>query len=225
MTTIDEFLIAVDIEVDKTIDYELPYIQPEQKMYWLNIAQDRLISQKLFGNNPKGTVYDLSQERVDNIRTLIKTTTISPGTNGGYGSKSYIFTLPEDYRYFDKFTSSGNRIGLNGSTFSGIFNLDIINRSEIDLYTTIPGVNKPELFKLKGFIEGDNLIVISDAYTTLTNGILRYIKIPTKFTDSSITDLPEHLHQEIVSEAVALILNSFESPRVGMQTELNKIRE
>lgn len=225
MTTIDEFLIAVDIEVDKTVDFELPYIQPEQKMYWLNIAQDRIISQKLFGNNPKGTVYDLSQERVDNVRTLITSSTVSNSGSAGYGSSSYRFTLPNDYRYFDKFVCTGNRQGLDGTTYSGSFNLDIIDRSIIDLYTTIPGVNKPEFFKLKGFIEGNSLVVLSDSYTTLSNGTLNYIKIPKKFTPSTITDLPEHLHQEIISEAVALILNSFESPRVGVQVDLNNTRE
>lgn len=225
MMNIQEFLIALDIEVDKTVDFELPYIQPEQKIYWLNVAQDRVLSQKLFGNNVKGSVYDISQERVDDVRTLISSQSISSSGSAGYGSSSYSFTLPNNYRFFDKFMASTTRIGINGDSYSGVMNMDVITRREIDYYTTTPGINKPELLNLKGFVDGNTLVVISDSYTTVSSGTLKYIKSPNKFTTGAITDLPEHLHQEIVSEAAALILNSFESPRVGVQMELNKTRE
>ena len=51
--TIQEFHINFDIELDKTLDFEYPYIQPEQKDYWLNKAQDVVVKLKYDPQNPQ----------------------------------------------------------------------------------------------------------------------------------------------------------------------------
>ena len=44
--TVQEFHIAIGLEVDKTLDFEYPYMSPEQIDYWLNKAQDRFVKQR-----------------------------------------------------------------------------------------------------------------------------------------------------------------------------------
>jgi len=221
--TSSEFHIGFDIQLDKTLDFEYAYVLPEQKDYWLNKAQDRIIKQKLYGNNPKQTYYDITLQRVDDLKTLIKNSSI---TSSSYSVSltSYIkqFTLPTDYKYYIKSFVLVDKLMRNGLTSTQTpFPVEHIQREDVEKFLTIQGVNKPDFDRLKGFIEGNVLVVIFDSYTTNVNTCkLTYIKQPVLFNyaTTTVTDLPESIHNEILDEAVLLALNNFESQR--LQTEL-----
>lgn len=228
-----EFHIGFDVQLDKTLDFEYPYIQSEEKDFWLNQAQERIIKQKLFGNNPKQTAYDSSLQRVDDLKTLIKNVNIVGNAYSG-NLTAYIkeFDLPADYKFYIKAFVLVDKLMRTGfQSTQTPFPVDIIQRLDMAKYMTISGINRPDLDKLKGFLEEEKLVVIHDSYTTNVNTCkLTYVKKPLKFDytiglNGQVTDLPEHVHPEILDEAIALVLNNFESQRLGSQIELNKTNE
>ena len=228
--TSEEFHIGFDIQLDKTMDFEYPYVQPEEKDYWLNRAQERIIKQKLYGNNPKRTAFDGTLQRIDDLKTLVVNDTIT-GASYSLGLTSYMkqFPLPEDYKYYIKSFGIVDKLMRSGfQSTQTPFSVDIIERKDINKFMTISGVNKPDLDNLKGFIEEDKLIIIHDSYTdNFTTCKLNYIKEPLKFdyTDDQVSDLPAHVHDEILDEAIMLVLNNFESQRLAGQIKVNETNE
>lgn len=228
--TSTEFHIGFDIKLDKTIDFEYPYIQPEEKDFWLNVAQERIIKQKLYGNNFKQAAYDSSIQRVDDLKTLIKNENIT-GSSYTQSLSPYMkqFSFPEDYQYYIRAFTLVDKVTRNGYTATQApFSVDMIQRYDMDKYMTTAGVHKPDLDSVKGFIEDNKLVVIHDAYTTNVNTCkLTYIKEPVKFDyeEDTVSDLPEHVHDEILDEAIMLVLNNFESQRLASQIEVNKTNE
>lgn len=232
MTSI-EFHIAIDLELDKTLDFEYPYIQSEEKDYWLNKAQDRIIKQKLFGNNIKKIAYDDSIERIEDLKPLVKNVSIT-GAAYSFNLTNYIkqFDLPTDHKFFIKAFVLVDKVMTTGfSSIQAPFSVDIIKRETMPRYMTVSGLNKPDLDVLKGFIEENKLVVIHDSYTTNVDTCkLTYIKEPLKFdytigVNGQVSDLPEHVHREIVDEAILLLLNNFESQRTNNQIQLNNKNE
>lgn len=231
-----QFHIAIDLELDKTLDFEYPYIQSEEKDYWLNKAQDRVLSQKLFGNNVKGIAYDDSLERIDDIKPLVKNEAIQ-GSLYSFNLSPLIveYDLPADYKYYIRSFVNVTKVMRSGFTATNApFAVDIIKRDNMPRYLTVSGLNKPDLDVLKGFIEEDKLVVIHDSYTTISTAVptckLTYIKEPLRFdytigSDGQVSDLPEHVHNQILDEAVLLLLNNFESMRTGQQAEINTKNE
>lgn len=228
-----EFHIGFDIQLDKTMDFEYPYIQSEEKDFWLNQAQERIIKQKLFGNNPKQTSYDGSIQRVDDLKSLIKNDDLI-GVNYSADLTAYIkeFPLPNDYKFYVKSFVLVDKLMRTGfQSIQTPFPVDIIQRADMAKHMTISGINRPDLDKLKGFLEDEKLVVIHDSYTTNVDTCkLTYIKNPLKFDytiglNGQVSDLPEHVHPEILDEAIMLVLNNFESQRLANQIQVNKTNE
>jgi len=63
--------IAVKLGLDKSSALELPAFEPEEIDLWLNVAQDRFIKQRLFGNNPKRTGFEADSKRISDLQTLV----------------------------------------------------------------------------------------------------------------------------------------------------------
>lgn len=228
-----EFHIGFDIQLDKTLDFEYPYIQSEEKDFWLNQAQERIIKQKLYGNNPKQTSYDASVQRVDDLKTLIKGVDIV-GTNYSKNLTIYMqeYEFPVDYKFYVKAFVLVDKLMRSGfQSIQTPFPVELIQRLDMAKYMTIEGINRPDLDKLRGFIEEKKLVVIHDSYTTnLDTCKLTYIKEPLKFDytigiNGQTTDLPIHVHNEILDEAIILVLNNFESQRLASQIQVNKTNE
>lgn len=228
--TSSEFHIAIDLELDKTLDFEYPYIQPEEKDYWLNKAQDRILSQKLFGNNIKGVPFDLSLERIDDIQPLIKNESIN-GTSSSIDLSPYIkeFKLPSDYKYYIKSFVISDKVMRSGyKALRSPLPVDIISRDSLHSFVTYDGVNKPDFDSLKGILEDGKLIIVHDSYTSNVDTCkLSYIKTPKSFNylNSQVSDLPDHVHRQILDEAVLLLINNFESNRLQQQIEINSKNE
>jgi hypothetical protein len=64
------------------------------------------------------------------------------------------------------------------------------------------GTNKPIFTQPKCFVEGDYLVVIADAYTTVVSEHITYVRIPDEITLAVDCELPAHLHEKIVDIAV-----------------------
>lgn len=77
--TVAEMHIAVKMGLDKSEALSLPAFQTEEIDFWLNEAVERFIKTRYSGNNtPFAKGFEQSQKRVDDLRTLILETRISP---------------------------------------------------------------------------------------------------------------------------------------------------
>jgi len=106
--TIEEMHIAVNLGVQKIGSFQVDNLLPEEIDHELNLAQRRFIKQRYSGtSNQKGTGFEQSQKRIDDLRTLLEDFTayetfyIGPMYNSA--SRGIIFVdrvkLPIDYMH------------------------------------------------------------------------------------------------------------------------------
>lgn len=221
--TIQDFHINLDIEVDKTLDYEYPYISAEQKDYWLNKAQNEVISDVLVPDDQRVKSFEETQDKLEDIRTLIKESgTLSPATIG----TTYVTTLPADYMYrlrhrCDTASSCGTK------NVGGIFTKQLyINNMLKDPFWR-PSADEPIYYMIGNTIKYETLGAFAVTGTQLT-----YIKQPVKMrlgteyinpTSNIECELPEYAHNKVLARAVSMILENIESQRY--QTNLNELNK
>lgn len=221
--TIQEFHIGFDIELDKTLDFEYPYISPEKKDYWLNKAQERFIKSRAFGNNLFRTSFEESEKRIDDLRIIVKTSSPINTTNIG---NNFFTALPEDYLYL--FRHRCNIIKTDCETPQLVAGIQATN-DEINILLKDPfwePIPDEPLF----YIEGSSLVYETEGNFTVQSSILTYIRKYAQMQYGSqyispIADvdceLADHTHHEILDIAIAMVLENIESPRY--QTNLNEL--
>lgn len=221
--TIQEFHIAFDLELDKTLDFELPYISPEQKDYWLNKAQDRFIKSRIFGTNALGKAFEESEKRVDDLRTIV--TRPSPLTSVLSITNVYTTDLPDDYQYLLRHQCSVVSSKYGTKVLKGIQT----KQDEIDMYIEDPFWG-PAPEEPLYYLLGNTIVYETLGLFTVQDSIITYIRIPaviqygTQYTDPTTDidcELPVHTHHEIVDLAIAMVLENIESQRY--QTNLNEL--
>lgn len=226
--TSQEFHNNIDIELDKSLDYEFPYILPEVKDYWLTKAELRIINQKAFGNNPKKEAFDESVKRIDDLKEIVSTQPLLPYVLSYDIPYAESFSLPEDYLYFYTAYGRGTRVLRSGViTPNYYYRADLIPRDEAYNFVSKLGVNHRDSDRLKIYIEDRHIVAIHDFYTSnLTELTLSYLRKPVGFNyaTNTTTDLQD-LSYEILDEAVSMIIENFESQRLQGQVALKTTNE
>lgn len=217
--TLQEFHLNFDIELDKTLDFEYPYILPEKKDYWLNKAQDRIVKSRAFGNNQFKTTFEETEKRIDDLRTIVKqSSAIAPTSSGNI----YSTTLPTDYKFLVRHQCATNSL----STLVGGVQVD---NDELNILLKDPFWS-PDAIQPLFYIMGNSIVYETKGAFTVTNTVLTYIKQYNKIqygtqyinpTTDINTELPEHLHQEILDIAISMTLENIDSQRY--QTNLNEL--
>lgn len=221
--TIQEFHIAFDLEIDKTLDFELPYMSPEQKDYWLNKAQDRFIKSRIFGTNILGKAFEESEKRVDDLRTIV--TRPSPITSTVSTSDVYVTSLPDDYQYLLRHQCTVLSDKYGSKILKGIQT----KQDQIDMYIEDPFWG-PAPEEPLYYLLGNNIVYETLGLFTIESSTITYIRIPAVIQyggqylnpiEDIDCELPVHTHHEIVDIAVAMVLENIESQRY--QTNLNEL--
>jgi hypothetical protein len=232
---IDNMHIAVKLEVDKTSALELPSFEPEEIDFWLNNAIHKFGKTKYSGMNIKGTSFEQTQKRIDDLRTLIKvysdttSTTGSIDSTNGYtfqlpvdgsaiGDEDYWFTLSEEATI--EVDSTETRVGIVECTMDEYRQKIDDPYSEHKLHYTLA---KPLRLFINNTVE-----LISDGNYTVNDYHLVYLRVPVTVVVTAGSqvdcDLPEHTHDEIVKLAVSMMLENIEQPRYQTyQNEVNII--
>lgn len=220
--TVQDFHIAIDIELDKTLDFDYPYILPEQKDYWLNKAQDRFVKQRAFGNNRTGKSFEEDEKRIDDLRTIvIRSSALSATTLG----TDYIVNLPEDYLYLfrHKCTTNSSKYGTN--IVSGVQT----TQDEINIFQQDP-FWQPVALEPLYYLIGNTIVYETTGNFSVVSANITYINIYNRIQYGTIyispttdiqCELPIHTHQEIVDIAIAMMLENIESQRY--QSNLNEL--
>ncbi len=212
--------------LDKVDSSSAPIFLPNEIDRLLSISQDKFISKRAFGNNPRRTGFEEDQKRRDDLRTLIESDIISsqqPRANNKPNARFY--NLPSNYRHaineeielvLESTGESAGRVGVKPITH------DRYNKIVDDPF------NKPHeksVYRLD-FGGSDELSVelIGSGDYVLGNYILRYLKQPLDIDSDNDCELPHHTHREIVRMAVVEALEGTEHPRYqSSKIELNEI--
>jgi hypothetical protein len=185
--------------------------------------------------NIKGTSFEQTQKRIDDLRTLIKvysdttSTTGSIDSTNGYtfqlpvdgsaiGDEDYWFTLSEEATI--EVDSTETRVGIVECTMDEYRQKIDDPYSEHKLHYTLA---KPLRLFINNTVE-----LISDGNYTVNDYHLVYLRVPVTVVVTAGSqvdcDLPEHTHDEIVKLAVSMMLENIEQPRYQTyQNEVNII--
>jgi len=190
---------------------------------FLNAAIEKFITKRMFGNNPRKTMFEEDQKRRDDLRNLIKNYEVSPIANIADNKDGGQFVyLPADYRHSlsEECTLLSNplkKVSVKPLTY------DRYNKVVNDPFNK---VSSKLVYRLDYL--GDKIELIS------TGGVskyyLRYIIVPEPVilaqgdTLSVSCSLAEHTHREIVRMAVVEALENIEDPRYqSSKIELNEL--
>lgn len=215
---------------DKTDSLNYPQFLPEEVDIWLNIAQDKFIEQRAYGNNPRREGLEETQKRQDDIRNVIKnfststfTTSANNKTNGRF------ISLPADYRHAIEEEILVSYTDCHGTTQQKRVEVlptthDRFNRTVDDPF------NKPyEDLVVRLVYEGNTFELVTDGVVTPVTYYLRYIKTPQRIQYGSIYSTPTtnvdcelatHTHIEIIKLAVQEALENIQSQRLQSNTQI-----
>lgn len=220
--TVLEFHNNFNIELDKTLDFELPYMLPEQIDYWLNKGQERFVKSRAFGNNYFKTGFEQSEKRMDDLREiLVQSTPITPSSSSNIFSSN----LPDDYMFLMRHQCHSLC-------------------SDCDTPMLVPGIQttqdemnillrdpfwSPIAYDPLFYIMGNSIVYETDGSFSIVDTILIYLRKYNKIqlgsqyvdpTDDVDCELAEHTHQEILDMSIEMVLENLESQRY--QTNLNE---
>lgn len=220
---IKDWHINFDIEVDKSMDFENPYILPEQKDYWFNKAQDEFVADIIQPKDPRKKGFEETQERIDDIRTIVKESAVLTPVKDGSKFKT---TLPTDYlsrvRHTCKTKKNDITLNVGGELVKQMY---LNNMLADPFWTPIPKV--PVYYYIGNQIVYETLDNFDVIGTQIT-----YVKKPSKIQYGSAymepiadieCELPEPSQRKILAMAVAMALENIESPRY--QTNLNELNK
>jgi len=211
--------------MDKAGEGGSPSFTVDEIDRFLNMAQDRFVTKRAFGNNPRRTGFEEDQKRRDDLRTLInesQLTVVADSDSNKPNGKFY--TLPSDYRYSvqeeafimtDNAPDSGRRVSVKPITH------DRYNKIINDPF------NKPDkdtVYRLGYGGNGNHVELICGENQSVSTYYLRYLKNPTQIGFEQNCTLAEHTHREIIRMAVVDALETVEQPRYqSSKIELNEI--
>lgn len=221
--------------LDKMDGLNYPNFLPEEIDLLLNQAQDRLVKQRYGKNNIKHTSFEEEQKRVEDLRELVRTV---QGNMNAQGSKdntvfnSKFVTLEDDhwfliwekaYIYCPTCTRIDNYININefgsGATVTKTIvgkEVEVRPTTHLELEKTRKDAFKgPDSNKVLRLMFKDRVELIPGTDCTIVGYIYRYIKQPNRVSITTPTncELSEHMHQEMVDEAIKIALEGIEAKR------------
>jgi hypothetical protein len=230
--TISDAHINFKFLIDKADVLNYPNFLSEEIDLLFTIAQERIIKQRYGKNNIKRTSFEEEQKRTEDLKAILKTAILNPETAGSTGttsSKGVFFELPEDHWFiiwekaYVECSSCNTNIVLPGG--------DIIIGIEVEVRPTTHMEyerNKKDPFKgpdnekILRLMYQNNVELIPSDDCVVLNYIYRYVSKPTppSLADNQTFVLSEHMHQEIIDEAVKIALENIEAKRTGTFTQV-----
>jgi len=230
--TISEAHRNFKFSMDKDGALNYPNYLPEEVDLLLNQAQERIIKQRYGKNNIKRSSFEEEQKRTEDLREILKTSAVNPQTAGladNSSSKGVFFELAEDHWFtvwekaYVECSSCNENIVLPGG--------DILIGSEVEVrpitHMEYERIKKdpfkgPDNEKILRLMFQNNVELIPSDDCILLKYIYRYVSKPTpvSLVDNQTFVLADHMHQEIIDEAVKIALENIEAKRTGTFTQV-----
>ena len=202
------------IELERRIQLADPNTEISEKLSsdalftMLNAGLDKFVKTRYSGLNVKGTGFEVTQKRIDDLRSLVTTADFSSITDN-------TITLPTDY-----LLTLGETAGISSTTPCWPKNgsTPIIRTTDV-LEGTIESIdamleNSLSAHRLRlnrakpiRLYQGNTIKLYTDGNYTVNTYKLTYLRHPAKLGDPTktsveYTDLPKHTHLEIVQLAL-----------------------
>ena len=202
------------IELERRIQLADPNTEISEKLSsdalftMLNAGLDKFVKTRYSGLNIKGTGFEVTQKRIDDLRSLVTTADFSSITDN-------TITLPTDY-----LLTLGETAGISSTTSCWPKNGEtpIIRTTDV-LEGTIESIdamleNSLSAHRLRlnrakpiRLYQGNTIKLYTDGNYTVNTYKLTYLRHPAKLGDPTktsveYTDLPKHTHLEIVQLAL-----------------------
>lgn len=223
--TLQEIHLNFKFLLDKMDSLNYPNFLPEEIDLILNKAQDRIIKQRYGKTNLSRTSFEESQKRTEDLKTLVKTAILTPEAydTSNISVYSRYFILPEDhwfivqervkirFDYCNDYEYPYDDLELTEEYVE----VRPIQHLEFDKIISDP-FKQPDTTKVLRLMANDKVEIIYSPDSTLVEYRLRYIKQPQKIdiSNNDNTELPDHLHQELIDTALVIALESIESNRL-----------
>jgi len=201
---------------------------------FLNIAQDKFVSKRAFGNNPRRTGFEEDQKRRDDLVGIIRQSNLSSfNTYGANKPNAVLAPIPAHYRhaineeaiiYTPGKEDSSRRVGVKPITHDRYNKIidDPFNKPDKDT------VYRLDFAAFNGSgedAEGDpGFELICGEGQEISMYYIRYIRNPIQIAPDQNCMLSEHTHREIIRMAIVDALETIEQPRYqSSKIELNEI--
>lgn len=245
--TVSDALTYIRLGLDKTSSLTTPSFEDEELVYWLNVAQQRWVKTKFSGNNIYKADYNDMQKRISDFKNLIvNIDDTTPGTTyqdfeaGTVAVVDFTDIFSESYEDVDLTTwqavgkllfyldsksvvTRAESYDVYAPRTTGLVqNVDIVAEDASKYLSTL--YNSPYFERPVCFIDGNNLVVITDDYSTISTVWIRYLRYPKELDlvfnntrQTTTIELPEYAAQEIVDLAVTILIENIESQRIQTQ--------
>ena len=216
--TAAEMVQNFKFRLDKADSLNYPNFENAEIDLLLNQATERIIKQRYGTTNVKRSSFEETQKRTEDLKNLVVTAPAILGfvTPNNINADAAFFTLPTDHYFtiFEQCTISYT--DCKGDTVQDTVPVVAIQHNDYNKTIDNP-FNKPNENRVLRLAEDGQIELIPDTGHLLVSYYLRYIRKPATIDSVNIpnvdSDLSEHLHDEIVDQAVLLALEDIESRR------------
>ena len=175
---------------------------------FLNAGKDKFVKTRYSGLNIKGTGFEVTQKRIDDLRSLVTIADFSSIVDN-------TITLPTDYMF-----TLGETAGITSSSpcWPKVLTVPVVKYTDV-LEGTIESIDEMLQNSLSAhrlrlnrakpirLYQGNTIKLYTDGNYTISNYKLTYLRHPNKLGDPTktnveYTDLPKHTHSEIVNLAL-----------------------
>lgn len=222
---------ALELEIDQ-LDSNLTKPTTSDMEYWFMAGLDKLIKTRYTGNNYKRQGFEEVQKRIDDLRTLVSQKTyafqVYPERYSIELPADYMFTLGETAVIFSDIDPCWPK-GPNGMprtkttdvSEATIENIDRKRENSLSEYRLQGNSAKP----LRLF-QGNQILLETDGNYSIKEYRLTYLRQPKKIDLTTApfeeySDMPKHMHQELVKVTAQLYLENKANPRY--QTYMNEV--
>lgn len=198
--------------------------------WWLNRGLEKFVKTRYSGVNYKGLGFEQDQKRIDDLRTLVIKTTLTPVAES---SELYVVQLPIEYM-----TYLGDTVGIQPIDDYGdpCWKRDedgeyVIKRNDT-IEATIETIdrqlnNSLSEHRLKyctarplKIIQGNQVYLYTDGKYKVSDYSLTYLRNPKQIDIHSnpfaeYTDMPQHTHSEIVKIAAQMYIENQSNQRLS----------
>lgn len=211
-----EMHLAFKLGYDKLDSAGYPDILPSEIDFLLNKAQDRFVKQRYGPSNNKKQSFEETQKRTDDIKALVKNADIVPLANtiDNIDANAQFAILPTDYWFTVQERASITYTGCHNTPVTAIVKVEVARHDDFNIIISNP-FEKPDNETVLRLMSYDRAELVHAPGTVLNTYYLRYIKEPVRISlsPSVSCELSEHTHEEIVTEAISIALETIEAMR------------
>lgn len=232
--TIEQFHREFKVFFDKVDSSSYPEFLDGEIDIYLNEAQERIKKQRYGKNNLYRAGFEEIQKRTDDLKNLVYTrfVSVSPAPEyQGVGDNVYKADLTSLFEDVEKQIPASEVYELYLKSLARSCNgvccvwsrVKLVQQDDLNSIIDDP-FNKPKLHRPIIFFENGGIYIWTAPGLTIDNFQVTFIKRPDQMNLGTYgspkveCELSEHLHKEILQEAIQIALENIGSPRVQTQT-------